>query len=217
VAVMLLYTSPVFVMLMSALCFKEKLSLCKSIACALAIAGCAAISGIWQGKLNIPLAVLLTGLGSGLGYALYSIFGRYARNAGANSVTITLWTMIFALAGTVWLADFSRIATAAQEGKFYLCAAGLALFSTLLPYYFYTSALKKLETSSCAVLAAVEPVTGCLIGFFFWKEDFSFSILLGIVLILSALILAGWEKDSGFTHKKTAAVPDPNGVNAETN
>ena len=217
VAVMLLYTSPVFVMLLSAICFKEKLSLQKIISCALAIAGCAAISGIWQGKLNIPFFVLLTGLGSGLGYALYSIFGRCAQNAGASSITITLWTMIFALAGTWYLADFSQIAAAARSGAFYFHVTGLAIISTLLPYICYTWALKKLDISSCAVLAAVEPVTGCLIGFLLWKEEFSFSILSGIALILSALILAGWQKKTVHLNKKTTVFPDPNGVNAKTN
>ena len=68
-AAILLYTSPIWIMLMSVLFFREKLNRRKILALALAFAGCVLVSGI-SGN-GITPAGLLVGLGSGIGYGLY--------------------------------------------------------------------------------------------------------------------------------------------------
>ena len=75
-AAILLYTSPIWIMLMSVLFFREKLNRIKLIALALAFAGCVLVSGI-SGE-GLTLTGLLLGLGSGIGYGLYSILGTIA-------------------------------------------------------------------------------------------------------------------------------------------
>ena len=75
-ASILLYTAPCFVMLMSALFFKEKVTVQKIAALVLAFLGSALASGFVGG--NIGVFALLTGIGSGFGYATYSIFGKVA-------------------------------------------------------------------------------------------------------------------------------------------
>ena len=75
-AAILLYTSPIWVMLMSALFFREKLTPRKLLALALAFLGCVLVSGVSGGGLT-PQGLLI-GLGAGFGYALYSILGTVA-------------------------------------------------------------------------------------------------------------------------------------------
>ena len=75
-AAILLYTSPIWIMLMSALFFHEKMTGRKLLALVLAFAGCVLVSGI-SGE-GITLTGLLLGLGSGIGYGLYSILGTIA-------------------------------------------------------------------------------------------------------------------------------------------
>ena len=75
-AAILLYTSPIWIMLMSVLFFREKLNGRKLLALALAFAGCVLVSGISGG--GVTPAGLLAGLGSGIGYGLYSILGTVA-------------------------------------------------------------------------------------------------------------------------------------------
>ena len=79
VAAVLLYTSPVFVTLMSALCFQEKITSLKVGALALTFAGCVLVTGLLPlGQQSVNLPTILFGLGSGFGYALYSIFCKFA-------------------------------------------------------------------------------------------------------------------------------------------
>ena len=85
----LLYTAPTFVMLMSLVFFRERMTKAKLLALLLAFAGCALVSGVARGHLALSPRALLLGLGSGLSYALYSIFSRFALDRGYDSWTIT--------------------------------------------------------------------------------------------------------------------------------
>ena len=98
-AAILLYTSPVWIMIMSVLFFHEKLNSRKLIALALAFAGCVLVSGISGGGMT-PQG-LLVGLGSGIGYGLYSILGTVALRR-YSPYTVTTYTFIFAAIGS-WI------------------------------------------------------------------------------------------------------------------
>ena len=79
VAAVLLYTAPVFVTLMSALFFHEAITPLKLLALAVTFAGCALVTGLFPlGQEPVSLGTILFGLGSGFGYALYSIFSKFA-------------------------------------------------------------------------------------------------------------------------------------------
>lgn len=75
VMAVLLYTAPVFVMLMSIVFFREKLTGAKLTALVLCLAGCVLVSGVGSSE-RLGLRGLLLGLGAGFGYALYSILRR---------------------------------------------------------------------------------------------------------------------------------------------
>ena len=96
-AAILLYTSPIWIMLMSILFFHEKLDRRKLIALALAFAGCVLVSGISGG--GVTPTGLLVGLGSGIGYGLYSILGKIAL-CKYSPYTVTTYTFVFAAIGS---------------------------------------------------------------------------------------------------------------------
>ena len=189
VAVILLYTSPVFVLFFSVILFKEKLNKYKLLAVLFTFAGCLLVSGILNGENAVTLSPksLLTGLGAGFGYALYSIFSRYALNK-YNTLTVIFYTFLFSLISIIpfscFWANFSLLSV-----KSSLLLFGIGLVCTVLAYFFYTYGLSGLETGKAAVLVTVEPVIGTVIGFLVFSEPVSFAILLGIVLILVSLVL----------------------------
>ena len=91
-AVVLLYTSPIWVMLFSALFFKEKITPQKLAALAITVAGCGLVAG---GGLALPApSALAVGVLAGVGYALYSIFGQVALGKGYNTLTVTTYTFV---------------------------------------------------------------------------------------------------------------------------
>ena len=189
VAVVLLYTSPIFVMLLSAIFFKEKITLQKIIALILTFVGCVFVAGVIGGTYVIPPFVILTGIASGLFYALYSIFGNIGLRK-YDTVTVTLWSFIFAFIAAVPLGKPAQTITVFKEEPILiLWGVGIGVISTALPYFFYTWGLQRMETSKAAILVAVEPLVGCVIGMTIFGEAHNALKIIGILLILASIVL----------------------------
>ena len=189
VAAILLYTAPMIVMLLSAVLFREKITRIKVAAVVLAFAGCCLVSGIGTDTV-LTVRGLLFGLGSGLGYALYTIFSRYALQKGYSSSTINFYSCLFAAAGafTIWRpAGLFGAMTSSVPAMIWCLATGV--LSCFVPYMLYTYSLTGLENSRASVLASVEPVVASLVGVFFYHEILTVPSLIGILLVLSAILL----------------------------
>ena len=189
IAVVLLYTSPVFIMLLSRIIFKEKITALKLFALVLTLAGCVLVAGLIGGQASITPLIMLTGIASGLFYALYTIFGRFAL-ARYDSFTVTAFTFIFGLIGSIPFADFNGFASAlTAEPLLPLYILGLGIFSTILPYIFYTWGLQRMESGKAAILVAVEPLVGAVIGMTLFHEPHDPMKLAGIACILAAIVI----------------------------
>ncbi len=188
VAVVLLYTSPVFILLLSALLFHERVTRRKLLALALTFAGCVCVAGL-TGGVRLSAVVFLTGIGSGLFYGLYTIFGRYAL-AKYDASTVTAYSFVFSLLATLPFGKpAALVRTVAAEPRLLLLCVGIGVCSTVLPYYLYTWGLERMESGKAAILVAVEPLVGAVVGMTVFHESRSPVKLVGIALILTAIVL----------------------------
>ena len=208
-AAILLYTSPIWIMLMSALFFREKLNGVKLIALALAFAGCVLVSGI-SGE-GLTLTGLLLGLGSGLGYGLYSILGTVALRK-YSPYTVTTYTFLFAAAGA-WLvcgpADMVSKFNAADNvpGLLLFCVL-TGLVTAVVPFLAYTLGLRTVEAGRAGILATVEPLVAALVGIVVFSEPLTLLSGLGIVLILAAVVLLNRNRSVQGKEAETVLLPE---------
>lgn len=187
-AAILLYTSPVFVLLLSVPLFGEKLTRKKLICLVLAITGCTLASGVASGGMALSLMTLLLGLGSGFGYGLYSIFSRFALQRGYHPITITAYIFLFGALGGIFLTDFGQITRVVRaDGGNLIYLIVYTLVTTIVPYISYTTGLQQVENGVAAVLACIEPVMATVFGIFVFSEMPTLSGWLGILLVLIAL------------------------------
>lgn len=187
VAAVLLYTAPIFVMLMSLFLFREKLTGRKILALVMAFVGCVLVSGVGSDAV-VSLPGILLGVGSGFFYALYSIFGRYAINRGYHSWTMTFYSFLFCAIGGAFIADWPLIGTAiAADNDLLLWIFGIALVSSFFPYVLYSLGLEYMESSKASIIASIEPVVGTLVGIFVFGEAVTLTGVLGIALVLSGI------------------------------
>lgn len=194
VSSILMYTSPVWVTLLSAVCFKEKINRRKILALLLALAGCILVSGIAGGAAQLSMQGLLLGLGSGIGYGLYSIFGRYALDKGYRPVTVTTYTFLFACVGVLpFVSVSSIISRLLAEPVLLLWAFGIAFFTTCLSFTLYTVGLKYMEPGKAAVLATLEPIVSTVAGVMLYQEPLTLVMVVGIILVLVASVLISWR------------------------
>lgn len=195
IAVVLLYTSPIFVMLMSAVCFRERITRTKLIALGMTFAGCVLVTGIVGSGYSLTPSILLTGIGAGFGYALYSIFGRYAIQRGYSSMTITFYTLTLSTLSCTVLCSPSSLLPLLSPMTV-LWAACVALLCTVFPYLLYTYGLARMEAGRAAILATVEPLVGTLVGIVCYRESHGIGKLTGIILIFAAILLLNRKNDS---------------------
>lgn len=197
VAAILLYTAPSMVMIMSVVIFKEKMTIRKVLSVILAFVGCVFVTGVLEDTGSLSGKGILIGLGAGLGYALYSIFARFALNRGYKSLTVTLYTFIFSFVGSVF---FSRpdeiIVRVSVKPAIILFMLLFGLISTALPYIFYTVGLSGMESGKASIIASIEPVTATLIGVLIFEETMSLSGAVGVLLVLLSIFIVNIGSDS---------------------
>ena len=186
-ASILLYTAPSFVVLLSAVLWREPVTKKKLLALLLTLVGCALVCGVFSGDLSVTLPGVLLGLGSGFFYALYSIFGRYAL-AHYPPLTVTVWTFLFAGPASLVLLRPAELAAAFSGGpRVWATALCLAVFSTAAPYVLYTWGLARADPGRASILASLEPVAAALTGVLVFGEPMGVPAALGILCVLAGV------------------------------
>ena len=183
VAAVLLYTSPAFVVIFSALLWKDRITKRKLLALLLAFLGSTFVTGLWSGTVSVTLWGAALGVASGLFYGLYSIFGRYAL-AHYKPFTVTFYTFLFAGLGALIALRPAELAAGLSRPGIALTALGLIVVSTVAPYLLYTYGLAGMDSGKAAILASVEPVTAAVVGVLAFGEPMHAGVLLGLVCIL---------------------------------
>ena len=196
-AAILLYTSPIWIMIMSVLFFHEKLDVRKVMALALAFAGCVLVSGISGG--GITPTGLLVGLGSGIGYGLYSILGTIALRR-YSPYTVTTYTFIFAAIGS-WIICrpanmIGKFSNATDLGFLIAFCCLTAVITAVIPFLAYTLGLETMEAGKAGIIATIEPMVATLIGIIVYSESLTLMSGSGILLILSAVVILNLKKKS---------------------
>lgn len=134
-AAILLYTAPTFVVILSAILWKDKVTKRKIFALVITFLGCTFVTGVWSGNLTVTLTGFLLGLGSGFFYGLYSIFARYALEH-YKPLTVTFYTFVFAGLSSLFVMCPDELVLGFSSPTMLLLILGLIIVSTVLPYIF---------------------------------------------------------------------------------
>ncbi|NYE04745.1 drug/metabolite transporter (DMT)-like permease [Bacillus niacini] len=206
-AVILLYTAPTFVVVLSYLFLKENMDSRKIISVIGTLIGCALIVGVsFNDSPTINLVGILTGLGAGFGYALYTIFGKFAL-VKYRPFTVTFYTFLVAAVTLLLFTDLIEKRSMLVSGEVIIYGVSLGLFPTVIAYLLYTKGLEKMESSKASIIATVEPVAATLLSVFLYKENFGMLQFVGTVIILLSVILINLPKQpielikTGLQHK----------------
>lgn len=134
-------------------------------------------------------AALAFGLASGIGYALYTVFGKFALR-DYDSRTITAYTMLFAAIGVLPISQpvqAARIVFSSPQTVIMALCGGV--LCTVLPYLLYTKGLTRVDAGKASIVACVEPVVAALVGMLLFGEPLDVGRLGGMALVLAAIVL----------------------------
>jgi drug/metabolite transporter (DMT)-like permease len=209
IATVLAYCSAAFTALLGWWLFKEQLHWAKLAAVVVSLSGCVLVAGALDpAAWRLNVGAILTGVFSGLLWAVYSLMGRSASQRGLNPWTTLFYTFSFAaiflfifnllpgdflpgsaakLSDLLWLGS-----SITGWGLLILLAAG----PTLAGFGLYNVALTMLPSSVVNLIATTEPVFTTAIAWVFLGERLSWVQLVGSVMVLGGVVLLrlyeGW-------------------------
>jgi drug/metabolite transporter (DMT)-like permease len=206
-AAILLYTAPAFVIVLSALIFREPFTKAKAAAVLLAFAGCVLVArGYDPLSLRLNLPGVLAGLASGFTYAMYSIFGKTALRRYRPVTTLT-YALGFGgvILGAVAV-PLGAVRLSHTPGA-WLSIVYLALVTTLAAQWLYLAGLQRVEAGRASLVATIEPVIAAVLGYALLAERLEVWQILGGALVLSAVLAVQMSRTSGA--QTTAATSRP--------
>ena len=183
---LLVNSSPVFVVIVSALFFKERFSARQSAAMVVAMAGVVVTStGLDFSGLSVINVGDLLCLAVGVCWAFFIVFSkRVVKKYGPYELSqgLCFWTAVFALP-LVGLEPV-RFAWSSVPAILYL-----ALFTTLLAYYFYLRGVRSVSSLATSIIILVEVVVAFLLSHAFLSESFSPIETVGVVMVMAGVVM----------------------------
>ncbi len=191
-ASVLLGLCPIFVLLMGAVFFREKITLAKVCCMLAALTGCALLAGVFEpdAKTAWSLVGIASGLGSAFFNAVYTINSKQLSTAGYNALTINFYAFAITAIALSPLADFGTFAGFVIERpayglSFYLAQA---LVTSIMPNFLYTSSMERVDSGSASILSCgAEPVSAMIFGILIYSEIPSMLGIVGMIITISAL------------------------------
>lgn len=192
-AAVLLSLSPVFVLFMAAILFKEKITSKKVICMTIAIAGCVLASGVLESASTMRWSVkgIIVGTIGAFFYGLYGIISKTAMERGYHAFTTTFYCLFMVMLVVIPLTNWKLVndVVVANPVKMSVFLVIHSLCTSVLPYILYTFSIRYIDAGMASILASGEPVAAMIFGVIFFSEIPTVLSVVGIVLVIVALAL----------------------------
>ena len=185
VAILLLFTFPIFVYLITVILKREKILLSNLLAIAVAILGLMLVIDMNNANLNSK-GVFLS-LAAAIVYALYTVLSSYVvRN---NDPWITLFLVsVFATLGILLVGIFEGNLNFNIKPQAILPITGIILISTIIADYAFFSALKYIGSTQVSVICMMEPLFTAFFSFIIFFEVLNTQQYIGVIIVPLACI-----------------------------
>ncbi len=179
IAVLLLYTTPIYVTLLSPLVLKEKITPRSIVALALSVMGVVMVVQP-QSRDSINIIGVALGLASGLLFALMILTSRKIRDIYTGTAQAT-WSMIISM---IVFSPFA-FAVSAQVLKNDLHLIILfGLLPTAIGGILYFNGLRWVKAQSASIISLLEPVSAVIFAFMILSEPVAITTVIGGGFIL---------------------------------
>jgi drug/metabolite transporter (DMT)-like permease len=194
-AVLLNYTAPIFVALLSPGLLKEKTSKRTAIALGLSFTGIMLIL-LSPAKLQFNsghLWGIIIGISAGLSYALFILYSKKTV-AYINQYTLALYANLFA--SLILAPGLTTIThTNFPQTQTWLLLLTLGVVNTAFALTLYYSGLRKVRAQEAAVLTYLEPVSAAFYGYLFLGQLLTTLAIIGGTLVIGGGYLATLQQD----------------------
>lgn len=191
IASTILFVYPVFVAVLMASFFHERISRITLLAIALALVGIALLS---QGEgaggaSSVSVTGIILVILSSLSYAIYMVAINKSRLRHISSLQMTFYSLVFGSLLFIVRLGFLTDLQMPSGAVSWVCITSLGIFPTIISLLAMTVAIHDIGSTPTAILGALEPVTGLIIGIAMFGETLTGQSVSGILLILVAVTL----------------------------
>jgi len=188
VSTVLIYTGPAFVALASRWLFGEPLYWNKILAIILAFSGCVLVAQVYDlgFVLSNPTGTVI-GLLAGVGFAVYSLFGK-AASKRLNPWTTTAYIFAFGSFFLLLTRPYDQLWSMGPTVDGWLILLALAA-PTLGGYGLYMVSLGHLPVSVASIVVALEPAFTALMAFAILGERLTAIQIVGSMLIFAGVVV----------------------------
>ncbi len=188
-AVILLYTSPIFVTVAASLLFRERFTPAKGLSLAVALLGCFLVAGGYDPKrLVADPTGIAAGIAAAVTYGSYTILSKRSLSKYGSSTTV-LYALVF---GSLFLALFSapRLDQLwGLPGQAWGLIVALALGPTLGAYALYVKALSHIEASHASIVCMAEPAATAILAYAILGERMEAPQIVGAVAVVIGVLI----------------------------
>ena len=197
-AAVFLYTSPIYVAVLSRLFFREPLTGNKILAILINMVGCIlTVTGGEFADMKVSAFGLIMGVLAGFTYALLPILSRTGA-VDENPYTAAFYGQVFGTLLLFFLIRPWQNIGVSFSWKILFVLIGFGIIPSAMAYVAYYGGLSKItETSKVPVMASVETVVAAGIGLLAFGQRLGAVKLLGIALVLCSIAVMNMQKGSG--------------------
>ena len=185
------YMAPIFVIILSPILLKERITLKKGICVAVALFGMVLVSGVIQGGLGgvADFKGILLGLGAAVLYAGVMLLNQKIKDISAYDKTIVqLAAATVVLIPYIILAE--DISAAEITAKVIVFMLIVGIVNTGVAYLFYFGSMENLSGQTVALFSYIDPIVAIILSALFLKEKMGVPEIIGAVLVLGATIVS---------------------------
>ncbi len=187
---LILFLYPTMTVLLGALIYRQPIKKTVIAAMLLSYAGIALvfINSVSVQNQNVSLGASLVFM-STLSYSIYLVGAGHAISR-IGSMRFTAYAMIIACGATLLQFFLIRpISTLDLPLKVYELALGMAIFSTILPVFLLSFAIRRIGSGSTSLIGSIGPISTIFMAYLFLNENISWLQITGSTLVLAGVII----------------------------
>ena len=197
---LILFLYPTMTVILSALLYKRAISRTVMAAMVVCYAGIALVFfhdvGTMQGGLVVGASLVFA---STLSYSVYLVGAGHAI-ARIGAARFTAYAMIVATTASVLQFALTHPLQALEvPARVVELALAMAIFSTLLPVFLLSHAIRRIGSGSTSLIGSIGPVSTIFMAYVFLQERVSVSQVAGSALVLAGVIIVGLHSRRGGT------------------
>lgn len=191
VATLCYYMAPIFVMLVSPIVLKEKMTMKKSFCVAVALLGMVFVSGVLDGGISgiSEIKGILFGLGAAALYATVIMMNQRLKSVPTYDKTIMQLgaAAIVLIPYILFVEDLSAV-TLTPIITIMLVVVGVV--HTGIAYAMYFGSMNGLKAQTVALFSYIDPIVAIILSALFLKEPMTIYSAIGAVLVLGATMIS---------------------------